>query len=51
MSLIEKYEVCGECKWLKWSKIDKAFVCMNPASEYCYDETEYDDTCEEWEEE
>ena len=44
-----KKEICGECKWHKYEEIDRGYVCTNDKSDYCTDWTEYNDTCEEWE--
>lgn len=40
--------VCGTCKYHETDGCD--FICNNPESDYYSDWTEYDDTCDEWEE-
>ena len=40
--------ICGTCYWHK--REGDEWVCVNKNSDYCADYTEYDDTCEEWEE-
>lgn len=45
-----KQEICGTCKWHEHENISDGWVCVNSDSEYCADYTEYNDTCEEWEE-
>lgn len=42
---------CGNCKHHYHEDIDDGWVCVNPRSRFCTDWTEYEDTCEEWEEE
>lgn len=41
---------CGNCKHHYHEDIDDGWVCVNPRSRFCTDWTEYEDTCEEWEE-
>lgn len=41
---------CGNCKHHYHEDIDDGWVCVNPRSRFCADWTEYEDTCEEWEE-
>ena len=41
---------CGTCKHHYHEDIDDGWVCVNPRSRFCTDWTEYEDTCEEWEE-
>ena len=44
-------QVCGTCKWHEWDQeSDGSFVCINFESPNNADWTEYDDSCEEWEE-
>lgn len=45
-----KQEICGTCKWHAHENISDGWVCINSDSEYCTDYTEYNDTCERWEE-
>ena len=42
-------EICGNCRWHIYEEISQGFVCCNDDSDYCADWTEYEDTCEEWE--
>lgn len=41
---------CGNCKYHYHEDIDDGWVCVNPRSRFCTDWTEYEDTCEAWEE-
>lgn len=41
---------CGTCKYHLFEKVSFGFVCVNGDSEYCADWTDYNDSCEEWEE-
>ena len=43
-------KVCGECKYHTFENIDSGYVCTNPDSEYIADWTEYNDSCENFEE-
>lgn len=43
-------KICGTCKWHKHEGIDDGWVCVNDRSDYCTDWTDYEDTCEDWEE-
>lgn len=45
-----KDQICGTCKYYYYKSIDDGWVCVNDQSEYVADLTEYNDTCEEWEE-
>ena len=40
---------CGNCKYHHHEDIDDGWVCVNDASEYCTDFTEYADVCPDWE--
>ncbi len=42
--------MCGNCAWHKHESIDDGWVCTNPDSEHLSDWTDYEDTCDEWEE-
>lgn len=44
-------EVCGECKYSKYSAIEKEFYCSNTDSDNYGMATMYDDTCCDFEEE
>lgn len=44
-------ECCGTCKWHRHENTSQGWVCMNSESDYCADWTEYNDSCNEWEEE
>ena len=51
MALLYKCgEVCGTCSYHYYDKEEESWVCDNPDSELFTDYTEYQDTCEEWEE-
>lgn len=41
-------EICGECKYHKFSEFPD-FVCTNEDSEYYCDFTDYTDTCDGFE--
>ena len=42
---------CGTCKYhLRDDYHPEDFVCCNPDSEYCSDYTEYQDSCDDYEE-
>jgi hypothetical protein len=41
---------CGTCKYHGFEKLSDGFSCVNEQSEYFADFTEYNDSCEEWEE-
>ncbi len=41
---------CGTCKYHGFGKLSDGFSCVNEQSEYFSDFTEYNDSCEEWEE-
>lgn len=44
-------EICGTCKWHKPDEVFPSdWVCVNADSENCADYTEYEDTCDHWEE-
>ena len=43
-------EICGNCKWHRYEKESQGWVCCNADSDYCADWTEYDDSCDEFEE-
>ena len=43
-------KVCGNCKYHQFENIDNGYVCVNPDSDNLSDWTEYDDSCEDWEE-
>ena len=45
---IIKEEICGECKY-HWCK-DKEWICSNWMSDNFEEPTDYDDTCEEFQE-
>lgn len=49
MSIIKKEECCGTCKWHKREVINGEWVCMNKDSDNCAFETEYKDSCDQWE--
>lgn len=41
--------ICGTCRYHHHENICDGWVCVNDASEYVADYTEYEDSCEEWE--
>ena len=41
---------CGTCKYHGFENLSDGFSCVNEQSEYFEDFTEYNDSCEEWEE-
>lgn len=41
--------ICGTCRYHYHENICDGWVCVNDASEYVTDYTEYEDSCEEWE--
>ena len=43
-------EVCGTCKYHHHENISEGWVCCNDESEYIADWTEYDHSCDAWEE-
>ncbi len=43
-------ECCGNCKWQRYEKDSQSWVCTNMDSEYVSDWTEYNHTCDQWEE-
>ncbi len=43
-------EICGNCKYHQYEEASQGWVCCNGESEYCADWTEYNDTCEDFEE-
>lgn len=43
-------EICGTCKWHQLEDEESGYVCTNPDSDNRADWTEYEDSCEEWEE-
>lgn len=50
---MSKEQICGNCKWhepesKKGEPCD--WVCVNSDSEYLADFTEFEDTCDMWEE-
>ena len=42
--------VCGTCRWHRYERIDRGWICVNADSDYCAGWTEYGDTCEHYEE-
>ena len=42
-------EICGECKYSKYSTTEKEFYCSNTDSDNYGIPTMYDDTCEDFE--
>ena len=48
----DKEKVCGTCKYHKifTASIYEAWICDNENSDYYALESEYDETCDEWEE-
>lgn len=47
---METERCCGTCKYHEFEDFDNGWVCVNDASEFVADWTEYDFVCEEWEE-
>lgn len=47
---METERCCGNCKYHYHESIDDGWVCVNDESEFVADWTEYNDTCDEWEE-
>lgn len=45
----EEKEVCGTCQYHRFDKRQGVFICVNDDSEYCGLDTEYKDTCENYE--
>ena len=43
-------ECCGTCKWHRHENTSQGRACMNSESDYCADWTDYNDSCDEWEE-
>lgn len=43
-------ECCGNCKWHKYETASQGWVCCNSDSEYVADWTDYEHTCDQWEE-
>ena len=43
-------EICGECKYNKYSTTEKEFYCINTDSDNYGMPTMYDDSCEDFEE-
>ena len=43
-------EICGECKYNKYSTTEKEFYCSNTDSDNYGMSTMYDDSCEDFEE-
>ena len=43
-------EICGECKYNKYSTTEKEFYCSNTDSDNYGIPTMYDDSCEDFEE-
>ena len=43
-------EICGNCKWHRYEKESQGWVCCTSDSDYVADWTEYDDSCDEFEE-
>lgn len=41
-------ECCGTCVYHEYENIDNGWVCVNPASLYCTEWTEYEDYCTEY---
>lgn len=48
--MIEEERCCGTCRHHNYDESDEGWVCTNTESEYLADWTDYDHTCEEWEE-
>lgn len=46
----EDRRICGNCKYHVHEEIDDGWVCTNEQSRYCTDWTEYEDSCEDFEE-
>lgn len=40
---------CGTCRWNRYDRKRESFYCANERSDYLWDETFYDDSCEEYE--
>ena len=45
-----KDQICGTCQHHKYEHVSQGWECVNGASDYCTHWTEYNDTCEHWEE-
>ena len=43
-------EICGECKYSKFSAAENEFCCSNTDSDNYGSPTMYDDSCEDFEE-
>jgi len=43
-------QICGNCRWYEHENISNGWVCVNNDSDYCADWTDYNHTCEYWEE-
>lgn len=43
-------QICGKCKWHKYEDISQGWICCNADSEYVADWTDYDFSCEDFEE-
>ena len=43
-------EICGECKYNKYSTTEKEFYCSNTDSDNYGIQTMYDDSCDDFEE-
>jgi hypothetical protein len=40
---------CGTCRWNRYDSKRESFYCRCEQSDYLWDETFYDDSCECWE--
>ena len=47
---MDNRRICGTCKYHQFEEIDSGFICVNCESENCADWTDYEHTCDEWEE-
>ena len=46
----DKAQICGTCKWHYREIVSDGWICVNDDSEHCTDFTDYEHTCENWEE-
>lgn len=47
---MDKKKVCGTCKYHQFESVDDGYVCVNDESEFSSDWTEFNHTCDSWEE-
>lgn len=46
----EKDECCGTCEWHKYvRRFNAGWLCDNVGSMYYHENTDYSDSCEQWE--